>query len=219
MPEDSTPNLSDPEVFEEFEFSKENLKKLYDRSVRVSDPELWERRNERVQTEILFSDVVEDLTGKHGHAISCPFHGTDSTPSFYIYPPARGNMGYCFGCSAAYTLVTFVAKIRGISWPKAMEWLERSYNLPPLQSNLPPEDEDIIVPLKFEDLSSLYIVFARKDVMANKSYELAEEYLRIYFEAQQEHDETKRVKALAEVLGSDIVARVRRHKAKEFVYE
>ena len=207
--------LSDPE---DFEFSKENLKKLYDRSVRVGDPELWDRRTQRIQTEILFSDVVEDLTGKHGHAISCPFHGTDSTPSFYIYPPSRGNMGYCFGCSAAYNHITFVAKYRGVSRPKAMEWIEKTYNLP-LESNLPPEDEDIVVPLNFRDLSSLYITFARKDVIANKSYELAEEYLRIYFEAQQDRDETKRVKALAEVLGSDIVAKVRRQKVKEYVYD
>jgi DNA primase len=198
---------------EDFEFSKENLKKLLSR-VKVGDPELWDRRYKRIQEEILFSDVVEDLTGKHGHLISCPFHGADSTPSFYVYPPSRGNMGYCFGCSAPYYSVNFVAKYRGMSKNAALEWLEKHWNLPPLESEVGVEEEQETVTITFEDLAPLYVNFARKDVMANKDYELAEEYLRIYFEAAQEEDPLKQVKSLASVIGSKTVARVKSNKLR-----
>lgn len=202
---------------EDFDFTKENLKTLYSRTVRVGDPELWDRRYKRVREEILFSDVVEDLTGKHGHVISCPFHGADSTPSFYVYPPSRGNMGHCFGCPASYTSITFVSKLRGISKASALSWLEKHWNLAPLVVDKPSEDEVLTVTLEFQDLAPLYVNYARRDIMANKDFELAEEYLRIYFEAEQEEDQLKKVKSLGEVLGSAAVARVKQRKSRGLI--
>lgn len=216
MSDEIRETLHDPE---DFDFSKENLKKLYS-NVHVADPELWDRRYQRVRDEILFSEVVEDLTGKHGDLISCPFHGTDTTPSFCVYPPARGNMGFCFGCSAPYTHVTFVAKYRGVSKSSALTWLEKNWNLPPLVSEAKaPVDDDTVstITLEFSDLSNLYVSHARKDITQSKEYELAEEYLRIYFEAEQEEDQLKQVKALGEVLGAAAVARIVKQKLRGLV--
>jgi DNA primase len=49
----------------------------------------------------------------------CPFH-RDKDPSFFIYEENRFK---CFGCGAAGDVVTFVQKIRGISFPRAMKYL------------------------------------------------------------------------------------------------
>jgi DNA primase len=49
----------------------------------------------------------------------CPFH-RDKDPSFFIYEEKRFK---CFGCGAEGDVITFVQKIREISFPKAMEYL------------------------------------------------------------------------------------------------
>jgi DNA primase len=49
----------------------------------------------------------------------CPFH-IDKDPSFFIFEEKRFK---CFGCSAEGDVITFVQKIREISFPRAMEHL------------------------------------------------------------------------------------------------
>jgi DNA primase len=59
---------------------------------------------------------------EHGRGLyrgKCPFH-PDKDPSFFIYEEKRFK---CFGCGAAGDVVTFVQKIKGISFPRAMEYL------------------------------------------------------------------------------------------------
>src|SRR5208282_6829810 len=84
-------------------------------------------RYEQIRREINFGDLVADLTGHTGSEIRCPFHGSDSTPSFYIYPPARGNNGWCFGCVKGqqyYDHIRFVRELLGYSFIKALTYLE-----------------------------------------------------------------------------------------------
>src|SRR5208282_2777060 len=77
MPDD--PKLPDIDAgIEDVEFSRAAVKALYGGVVA-------EQRWSRANSEIRFDDVVQELTGKWGRAISCPFHGTDSTPSFYLF--------------------------------------------------------------------------------------------------------------------------------------
>ena len=78
----------------EVNFEKDTLYNLYQTGgSREINPERWDR----VRKEIRFEDVVADLTGHSGStSIRCPFHGSDSRPSFWLYKGT--NDGWCFGC-------------------------------------------------------------------------------------------------------------------------
>lgn len=49
----------------------------------------------------------------------CPFHD-DKDPSFFIYEEKRFK---CFGCGAVGDVITFIQKIKEISFPQAMKHL------------------------------------------------------------------------------------------------
>lgn len=57
---------------------------------------------------------VNGFEVKHGF-VSCPFHGSDTTPSLKLY----SNSWYCYGCGEGGDAVTFISKL---------------YNLTPLES-------------------------------------------------------------------------------------
>lgn len=196
MPDD--PKLPDIDAgLEDVEFSPAAVKALYGGVVA-------EQRWTRANSEIRFDDVVQELTGKWGRAISCPFHGTDSTPSFYLF--AANNDGYCFGCppkEGYYDNVRFAAKYLNFSRVKALKWLERKWDLPPIADSVLEEEEsddsEIITNLVFADLSETYIQLAIADIQSAGEPELAEEYLRIYYEAEKDES----VEPLARVIAAE----------------
>lgn len=199
-------------------------------------------RVDQVNREVLFSDLVFDLTGKSGSEVNCPFHGKDSTPSFYVYPPSRGNSGWCFGCPPGHQYwdhVRFVRELLGYNFPKALAYIEKTYDLPfiaDVTEDEPDDNGEITVTVEFEDLTEPYILLARREILTNKDIEQAEEFLRIYFQAEQlntdanallkgkeiedaeeRHNEVVRLKTkaaikLASVLGRDVVDAVARAK-------
>lgn len=58
---------------------------------------------------------------------SCPFHGTDSTPSLKIYP---GNRGFCcFGCHKAGDVIDFVRLYFNLSFREAQKKLNDDFAL------------------------------------------------------------------------------------------
>lgn len=173
-----------PDV-QELDFQKSNLSKLYSSGeARGVNPERWER----IRREVRFEDVVSDLVPYNGgNSMSCPFHGRDSTPSFWLY---RGtNDGWCFGCPPKeqyYDHIRFVSKFLGITRVQALKWIEKKWNLAPIADIVSAEgDETSVVTLDLKDLVEPYILKAIRDVQAVKDAELAEEYLRFYFEAIQ----------------------------------
>jgi CHC2-type zinc finger protein len=177
-------------------FERDSLNSIY--IIHQINPD----RLEQIKREVDFGDMVFDLTGRSGSEISCPFHGTDRTPSFYIYPPARGNNGWCFGCPPGkqyWDHVRFVRELLGFTYPKAVAYIEKTYNLPHIE-DVPVEDIDeeageITVTLEFADLAEPYIITARREIQLNKDIEQTEEFLRIYFEAEKLATDAK---ALAE---------------------
>jgi DNA primase len=56
----------------------------------------------------------------------CPFHG-ERTPSFNVNP-AR-NIFKCFGCGKAGDSVTFLREHENLTYPEALRWLARKYNI------------------------------------------------------------------------------------------
>jgi hypothetical protein len=189
---------------EEVEFSRETYARMYYSGEAAGiNPLRWDR----ARNEVRFDDVVFELTTKHATAISCPFHGRDSRPSFYVYPPAKGNNGWCFGCPPRqqfYDSIRFISKLLGISRVKALTWLEHKFDLPPIENVVEEVEEETTTSLTFEDLCGPYIDRAKKDIGDNKDPELAQEYIRLFFEAERD----KAVLPLASVLGKETLAKL-----------
>jgi len=58
---------------------------------------------------------------------SCPFHSSDNTPSFKIYPNDRGF--YCFGCGVGGDVIKFVMLLFNISFLQALQRLNNDFRL------------------------------------------------------------------------------------------
>jgi DNA primase len=75
-------------------------------------------------------DVVGDFLNlkRRGanYIANCPFHG-EKTPSF-IVSPAKG-IYKCFGCGAAGNSVKFVMEHEKISYPEALRYVAKKYNI------------------------------------------------------------------------------------------
>ncbi len=56
----------------------------------------------------------------------CPFHN-EKTPSFTV-SPAKGIFK-CFGCGKGGNVVNFVMEHESLSYPEALKWLARKYNI------------------------------------------------------------------------------------------
>lgn len=213
-----------PDV-QDVDFQKRSVEKLYKAGViRGINP----LRIERINEEIRFDDLVAQFIPIVGEFISCPFHGTDSSPSFRIY---RGsNSGFCFGClpgKGYYDHIKFVKESLSCTWIQALKWIEKTFDLPPLPDIVieQDEDEEITTEVAFGDLSEPFLVRAIQDVRSTKDYELALEYVHIYFSAlhfEKTADEAKKAREpeeaiklhfkaalrLARVLGQEAVNRI-----------
>lgn len=188
MAEELLPQESETDS-EELEFTKDNITKLDMAQSRVMgiNPARWERAIEEVD----FQDLVEEFTGQRSNdKINCPFHGSDSTPSFAFFP--HKNNGWCFGCPPGeqfYDPISFTAKTLSCSRLKALIWLEKKYALPPIDDiKLEDEEEEEEVQIELVDVSEAYIRQARREVLKHADVELASNYIQRFFEAERDND-------------------------------
>lgn len=181
----------------DIEFLRAEAAKLYD----GINPERWERVREQD-----FLSLAEEILGQRcmkNSFVRCPFHGTDSTPSFRIYD----NNAWCWGCQEYFDNISLVAKYNDFNHFKALLWCEEFFKLPPME-NVPVEVEDEERELKFSEIREAYILFAGADVREQKNLGLAEEYLRYYFEGKGQKDSEQDVMPLLAVLGPDVIAKI-----------
>ena len=176
--------------------------------------EIPDERWERVRENVDIIDLVSDLTGNQvrGKAISCPFHGRDSRPSFYIYPDT--NSCYCFGCPPGdnyFDPIKFVAKSMELSPVQALLWLERNYDLPELeiQDIEPEEDEEDTWLIEVPDLKDSYFKRVRGNLTAQPNVKSAKTYLGIYWESVKSGDPTH----MAQVVGWERVEQLINRRA------
>ncbi|MBL7894937.1 MAG: DNA primase [Bacteroidia bacterium] len=80
----------------------------------------------------------------------CPFHG-EKTPSFTV-SPAKG-IYKCFGCGKAGTSVNFIMDSQQLSYPEALKWLAKKYNIEVVEREISPEEKALQ-----NEKESLYIV-------------------------------------------------------------
>ncbi len=69
----------------------------------------------------------------------CPFHG-EKSPSFTV-SPVKG-IYKCFGCGKAGNSVNFVMDHLHLSYPEALKWLARKYNIEIVEREITPEEKE-----------------------------------------------------------------------------
>ena len=80
----------------------------------------------------------------------CPFHD-DTTPSFMVSPAK--NICHCFACGEGGNAVNFLMKHEQITYPEALRWLAKKYNIEIQEKELTDEEKQ-----QQNDRDSMFIV-------------------------------------------------------------
>ena len=96
---------------------------------------------QRIQDAAQIVEVVSDFVTLRKRGVNfvglCPFHD-DRTPSFYVSPAK--NICKCFACGEGGTPVHFVMKHEQMSYPEALKFLARKYNIEVVEKELTNEE-------------------------------------------------------------------------------
>ena len=103
-------------------------------------PKIERNKIEKVLESAKIEEVIKDCLGSYGpdnksglkkvgvrYEALCPFHDDKSLGSFVVYP--KGNCYKCFACGAKGGVVDFLMKHEGLSYPDAIRWLGKKYNI------------------------------------------------------------------------------------------
>jgi len=82
--------------------------------------DLIERIKEKIDIVDVISEYVALKPSGENYKGLCPFH-TEKTPSFVVSP--KKDIFHCFGCGAGGNVFSFIMKIRGLTFPEAVEYL------------------------------------------------------------------------------------------------
>lgn len=109
---------------------------------------------EKIMDAANIVDVVSEFVSLRRAGASykglCPFHD-DSTPSFYVSPSR--NLCKCFSCGKGGTPVGFIMEHEQMSYPEALRWLARKYNIEIQERELTNEEK-----LAESERESMFIV-------------------------------------------------------------
>ncbi|MBQ8703613.1 MAG: DNA primase [Bacteroidales bacterium] len=102
------------------------------------DQETIQRIMDAARIEEVIGDFVSLKRRGANHIGCCPFHN-EKTPSFYV-SPSKG-IYKCFGCGEAGDVVKFLMKHEHYTYPEALQWLARKYNIDIQEQELTPEEK------------------------------------------------------------------------------
>ncbi len=120
---------------------------------------------DKIIDESRIDEVVSDFVALKKRGVNllgnCPFHN-EKTPSFTV-SPAKG-IYKCFGCGVSGNSVNFVMEHEQISYPEALKYLAKKYNITVKEKEVS-EDER----LKIDKRESLFLVseFAKNQFIKN----------------------------------------------------
>lgn len=87
-------------------------------------------------------DVVSEFVTLRKRGVNyvglCPFHN-DTHPSFSV-SPSRG-ICHCFTCGKGGNAVHFLMELEQMTYPEALRWLARKYNIEIHEKELTPEEK------------------------------------------------------------------------------
>lgn len=97
---------------------------------------------DRIMDATNIVDVVSDFVTLKKRGINyiglCPFHN-DTHPSFSV-SPSRG-ICHCFTCGKGGNAVNFLMELENLSYPDALRWLARKYNIEIRERELSDEEK------------------------------------------------------------------------------
>jgi DNA primase len=97
---------------------------------------------DRIFDAVRIADVVSDFVTLRKRGVNfvglCPFHD-DSKPSFYVSPSK--NICKCFSCGEGGTAVQFIMKHEQVSYPEALRYLAKKYNIEFSEKELTEEEK------------------------------------------------------------------------------
>ena len=103
------------------------------------DQETIQRIMDAARIEEVIGDFVSLKKRGANHIGCCPFHN-EKTPSFYV-SPSKG-IYKCFGCGEAGDVVKFLMKHEHYTYPEALQWLARKYNIEIQEQELTSEEKE-----------------------------------------------------------------------------
>ena len=103
------------------------------------DQETIQRIMDAARIEEVIGDFVSLKRRGANHIGCCPFHN-EKTPSFYV-SPSKG-IYKCFGCGEAGDVVKFLMKHEHYTYPEALQWLARKYNIEIQEKELTSEEKE-----------------------------------------------------------------------------
>lgn len=102
------------------------------------DQETIQRIMDTARIEEVIGDFVSLKKRGANHIGCCPFHN-EKTPSFYV-SPSKG-IYKCFGCGEAGDVIGFLKKHEHYTYPEALQYLARKYNIEIHEEELSPEEK------------------------------------------------------------------------------
>ncbi len=94
---------------------------------RIADEDIKKLKQEVSLLRLVESQGYSPKKQGKDHAIRCPFHADDNTPSLIISP--HSNLFHCFGCGAAGSVIDWVMKTQGVSFRHAVTVLKEDAGL------------------------------------------------------------------------------------------
>ena len=96
---------------------------------------------ERIMDSVEIVDVIQDFVTLKKRGVNyvglCPFHN-EKTPSFTV-SPSKG-IYKCFGCGSGGNAVNFIIEHEHLSYPEALKFLARKYNIEIVEKELTAEE-------------------------------------------------------------------------------
>ena len=97
---------------------------------------------DKIMDAVNIVDVVGEFVNLRKAGVNykglCPFHD-DKTPSFMVSPSK--NICHCFACGEGGNAVNFLMKHEQITYPEALRWLAKKYNIEIQEKELTTEEK------------------------------------------------------------------------------
>ena len=122
---------------------------------------------DKIIDESRIEEVISDFVALKKRGVNllgnCPFHN-EKTPSFTV-SPAKG-IYKCFGCGVSGNAVNFVMEHEQMSYPEALKYLAKKYNITVEEKEISPDEK-----LKINKRESLFLIsqFAKEQFRKNLS--------------------------------------------------
>lgn len=121
--------------------------------------------------------IIEDFIPLKKRGVNliacCPFH-SEKTPSFTIFP--KTGTFKCFGCGEQGNAVGFLMKRENMSYPQALKWVARKYNIDIQEENLTPIQEQEFREKEAMWIANDYLAKEYAKVLLLPQYKLARDY-------------------------------------------